>query len=99
MITLNNKKFAANEKEFTNSLFQSGGTCVGYYKAYKNVINLLDHNKVKVGIINKYGVLGKASQLDSGGWHYSYSDIPLIGEYDSYSDQANECYDIVSNLL
>lgn len=87
MITLNNVHFAANDKEFVNSLFNSGGTASGYYRAYKNVINLLDHNKIKIGVISKHGVLAIASKPKGlkGKWWYSYSDIPLIGAYASLS--------------
>ena len=42
MVTLNGKKFALNEQEFTNSLFESGGTCVGYYRVNRT---RLDNDK------------------------------------------------------
>ena len=45
MIVFNGVKFASNEKEFVNSLFDSDGTCYGYYKKLKKGIRLLDHNK------------------------------------------------------
>ena len=45
MITFNGNKFAKTESEFTNSLFESGGTCLGYYRKVKGGIKLLDHNK------------------------------------------------------
>lgn len=45
MLTINGKKYAKNEKEFINSLFESGGTCYGYYKQVKSGVKLLDHNK------------------------------------------------------
>ena len=90
MITLNGNKFAANDTEFTNSLFSSGGTCVGFYRAYKNTINLLDMQKVKVGVINKHGVLALASKLDNGKWWYSYGDIDLVGAYANYGDKRKD---------
>jgi len=92
MLTLNNTHFAANEEEFTDSLFSPNGTASGFYKAYKNVINLFDHNKIKVGIISKHGVLALATQPKclEGAWHYSYGDIPLIGRYASYTQQCDE---------
>jgi hypothetical protein len=90
MITLNGNKFAANDAEFTNSLFDTDGTCVGFYRAYKNTISLLDMQKVKVGVITKHGVLALASKLDNGQWWYSYGDIPLVGAYDKFSDKSND---------
>lgn len=79
MITLNDKKLARNEEEFINSLFETGGTCVGYYKPNKLSITILDHKKNKVGVINKFGVLCKATKQDKGYW-YSYGDITIIGK-------------------
>ena len=90
MITLNGNKFAANDTEFTNSLFESGTTCIGFYKAYKNTINLLDMQKTKIGVITKHKVLALATKLDNGKWRYSYGDIPLVGAYDKYSDKRSD---------
>jgi len=89
MITLNNKKFAANDKEFVDSIFTKQ-TCVGFYRAYKNVINLMDHQHNKIGVITKHKVLALATKLDTGKFRYSYGDIPLIGPYESYMNQCNE---------
>jgi hypothetical protein len=81
MIVLNGKKFARNDKEFTESLFKRGGSCVGFYKVNKRTISLLDMQKNKVGVIaNK--VVGLATKLDNGRWWYSYGDIPLLGNYE-----------------
>ena len=85
MIVLNGKKFAENETEFTDSLFEGGGTCVGYAKRLKRQIKITDHNKNIVGVINKHGVLCCATPLDNGKIWYSYADIDLIGKWD-YSD-------------
>ena len=91
MIILNGSKFAKNETEFTNSLFEAGGTCVGYYKRNKCSVTLSDHNKNKIGVINKYKVLCKATKQESSGkYWYSYGDIDLIGAYSSYSEQVLE---------
>jgi hypothetical protein len=53
MIVLNNEKFAENEKEFTDSLFVSGGTCVGYAKGLKRQIKLYDAQKNLIGIMKE----------------------------------------------
>lgn len=42
MITLNGKKYAANKKEFAESLF-TDQTCSGFYKVVKNGVRLSDH--------------------------------------------------------
>ena len=100
MLTLNNTHFAATEQDFTNSLFNSKGTASGYYRAYKNVITLLDHNKVKVGIISKHGVLALATQPASlkGKWWYSYGDIPLLGTIESHEQLGNDVTQALSLL-
>jgi len=98
MIILNNKKFASNEEEFINSLFEKEGTCVGYYKKNKSSITLQDHNKQKIGVINKHGVLCAASLLESGKWWYSFMTIKLIGEYKSYMQSVEEPTALIKNL-
>ena len=42
MITINGIKFAKNGKEFVNSLFESDGTCCGYYKRMERGVGLYD---------------------------------------------------------
>jgi len=95
MITLNGKKFAETESEFTDSLFDRGGTCVGYAKRNRKSVTLLDHNREKIGVINGHGVLCAARKLDSGKWWYSYADIPQVGKYESYSQEVKECRALV----
>ena len=89
MIILNGKKFAENEEEFINSLFQQGGTCVGYIKPYKKTIAILDHQKNKVGVITCNKVMARADKQNKGYW-YSYGDIDIVGRYDSYAQQCDE---------
>lgn len=89
MLILNGKKFAKNEDEFTSSLFETGGTCVGYYKANKKSITLKNMQKEKIGVINQYGCLLHASKQEKGYW-YSFMDIPEIGEYKNIVDQYDE---------
>jgi len=93
MITLNNKHFAENETEFTNSLFAPGGTCAGYAKRLKRHIKLYDHNKELIGVINKHGVLCRAIKTDNGYW-YSYGDIKQVGRWRSYLNQCDTIADL-----
>ena len=88
MLLINNKKFAKTEKEFTNSIFELGGTCVGYYKPNKKSIMLYDHNHNKIGVVcNK--VIAKATLTDLGGYWYNYSMPDLIGEYSTKQYNAD----------
>lgn len=45
MLTINGKQYAANDKEFTASLFNSGGTAYGFYKKRANGVLLMDMQK------------------------------------------------------
>ena len=96
MITLNGKKFAANKEEFASSLFESGGTCRGYYKAQVASIALFDPQMVKIGIINKCGVLAR---YDAETKFYSYGMPEGIGEYKSFMQQVEEPEEIFKSLL
>jgi len=91
MITLNNKKFAENKEEFMDSLFQAGGTCVGFAKRNKRSIKLFDHNHELIGCINKHKVLHNSTPLhhithdniDTGKFWHSYG-CPAIISKDSF---------------
>tara|TARA_R110000764_G_scaffold40882_10_gene91502 strand:+ start:380 stop:676 length:297 start_codon:yes stop_codon:yes gene_type:complete len=96
MIKLNGQQFALNNKEFINSLFNTGSTCVGYYKPLKNQIKLMDMQKVKVGVITKHKVLALATKRPEG-WWYSYGTIDLIGEYD-YGQQTRDIEQALKHL-
>jgi len=45
MLIINGKQYAANDKEFTASLFNSGGTAYGFYKKRANGVLLMDMQK------------------------------------------------------
>ena len=91
MIVLNGKKFAKNAKEFTDSLFQSGGTCVGYYKRTKGGnVRLYDQQHNLVGCVTTNKVLACATKLDNGKVWYSHADIDLVGRHESYQKRVEE---------
>lgn len=98
MITLNGKKFAANNNEFTLSLFDKTGTCVGYYKRMKNSVKLFDMQRNMIGVINKRGVLCCATKLDDGKYWYSYATIKIIGEYESYMQSVEDPKNIIRGI-
>ena len=95
MIVLNGVKFAKNNEEFNDSLFNSGGTCSGFYRVNKRSITLLDHNRIKIGVIGN-GLVAKATKLASGKWWYSYAAPDLIGEYKNLSVKYKEINDIMN---
>ena len=98
MITLNGQKFARNNREFTESLFSPGGTCVGYYKPMKRVIYLLDMHGERIGVINGEGVLAKATRQLDGRFWYSYATPTLVGEYASHAHELEECRAALAHL-
>ena len=97
MITLNNKKLAKNNKEFTNSLFSSKGTCIGYYKVNKKSVSIMNMQKEKVGVVTN-NVMAKATKQTNGKYWYSYGDIDIIGEYPKYS-KKNDDIKMVMGLI
>ena len=81
MIILNEKKFAESEEEFTNSLFQKGGTCHGFEKRYKRQIKIFNEQKEIIAVINKFGCICKATKQKDGKIWYSYGDTIIESEY------------------
>jgi len=91
MIQLNGKQFAANKAEFMSTLFQTGGTCVGFYRRTKNTVILEDHQNNRIGVINKHDVLCCATKQANGKYWYSFATIKQIGEFNSYMQGLDEC--------
>lgn len=75
MFTINGRKFARTEKEFTASLFDSTGTCTGYYKVLKGRIILSDGQKTpRVAIVNTDRVFAvTCHKLDNGNLRYMFA--------------------------
>lgn len=75
MLIINNVKFAKNDKEFTNSLFDKNGTCFGYYKKLKGRIHLMDmHKNVFAAVVcNSHDFKGIVNAVKlNGKMHYQY---------------------------
>ena len=108
MITFNGVKFAKNEKELTDSLFQSGGTCAGFYKVTKKGVQLMDLSKALIAFIvnNGYGerFLVSANRLDDGRVRYLFStchkiDRLLLLEELGYKGTIQECERIIKGVF
>jgi hypothetical protein len=87
MLILNGRKFARNDAEFTGSLFDPSGTCVGFYKPHKRQITLHNMQGEKIGCITSRGVLAAATKQSDGHYWYSYATIQEVGEFPSYMAQ------------
>ena len=76
MIIFNDKKYAANESEFTNSLFSTGGTCNGFYKRMKNGFRLFNLQNELIAFVRlsfEPMLMSATKQEDSKIW-YSYTN-------------------------
>ena len=107
MITFNGIKFAKNDKEFTNSLFNEGGTCEGFYKVTKRGVQLLDMQKNIIGFIVNNGYsqrfLVSATRLDGGRIHYMYGTSTQLDRFLnlkdlSYMGTIKECERIIEGV-
>lgn len=98
MININGKQFAKNDSEMIDTLFNGNATAIGFYKVGKNQINLMNHQKERIGVINRHGVLCKATKVDGGYW-YSLATIDEIGKFESYTKGVNELNKIKGELL
>jgi hypothetical protein len=105
MLNINGKKYAKNEKEFTESLFNSGGTCEGYYKETKrknyNFIKLYGQNR-KVFAYIKGGIegyiLGTATE---SGYMFGLceKDRKKLGVGEGYGEQIDFAESIINQLM
>ena len=75
MKIINGKKYAKNDKEFINTLFdKQGGTANGYYKETKSGLYLYDlQNKPRVFIRAKDGLTVSFSILENGRKRYMFA--------------------------
>ena len=90
MFTINGRTFAANDHEFTESLFTEGGTCVGYYKRDgRGGLHLMDHQKNRIGGIRHDGFLYRSSKKRGGYWHQPAAP-ELVGGINAPYRQTNE---------
>ena len=99
MIIFNGNKFAKNDKELTDSLFDSNGTCIGFYKKTKRGIQLMNMQKELMAFIvdNGYGerFVVSARRIKNK-IHYMYSTSSIEDKYlgldkIGYRQQIEEC--------
>lgn len=72
MIIIQGLKFAKNEKEFVNSLFEDGKTAYGYAKRFKHHIYLYDMQRNVFGVLVN-GILASAKKQPNGKIWHSYA--------------------------
>lgn len=94
MLTINGKKYAKNNKAFVGSLFDSGGTCAGFFKTLKGGIILMDmQGEVFAAIVHHTNFTGivSATRTSDGRCFYAQSASAAVaanlGVPTKYSDQ------------
>jgi hypothetical protein len=93
MITLYGKKYAKNEKEFTETLFQKDGTANGFYKKSNGGLVLIDIHGIERAFIRRDG-LGPVTVTRHGPSlrfqnAASLPDEEWLGAPQSYSEKTN----------
>ena len=80
MLIINGLKYAKTDKEFTESLFQSDGTCSGFYKfsEAKGQIRLYDQHKKIFSLLIcnwKQGIFAVSATINEDGKEYYFYGI------------------------
>lgn len=96
MLTINGRKFAKNDAEFTESLFVPGGTCAGFYKRTAKGVYLYDMRRELIGFMrsdSRFTGLVTAYKAESGRTRYMFaacSTLEKLVGFDtlSYSEQS-----------
>jgi len=77
---LTRTEFKLNGKLFADEL-ELTPEAIGFFRRRGRSIELFNRSAELIGLINREGVLCKATKLDDGRTWYSYGDIDGIGEY------------------
>ena len=73
MLTINGKRYARTDAEFQASLFNSAGTCAGFYTVLKNAVLLEDMQRnVFAAIVVNNGFSGIVSAMRLDGKIYYF---------------------------
>lgn len=78
---LTRTEFELNGKLFADEL-ELTPEAIGFFRRRGRSIELFNRSAELIGLINREGVLCKATKLDDGRMWYSYGDIDGIGKYD-----------------
>lgn len=94
MLAINSLKFVRTKKEFTESLFQPGGTAYGFYRPLKGRVLLMNmQGEIFAAIIchDKFKGIVNAGRLKNGSVFYQYGlsdkNKALLGLPEKYSEQ------------
>lgn len=91
MLTLNGKRFTSGKRAVVDTLFQDGGTAVGWYKRNANGVLLYNLKGERIGGINAHGVLYRSTKIDGRYWHQP-AEPSEVGQYASYRQRVEESH-------
>lgn len=74
MITLNGATFSAGRRNLTPMM-------QGFYRRYTRSLVLFDRTGERIGVINRHGVLCRATRMGDGRYWYSYGDVDGVGRF------------------
>jgi hypothetical protein len=98
MLLFNGKMFAKNNKEMVDSLFVSGGTCIGFYKATKTGFKLFNlQHELFAFVSPSKGIVVTANTQSDGKARYMFSTCRYTEQYlglpESYMATCKACED------
>ena len=89
-IHLNGKTFTRGKPAMVDTLFNLGGTASGFYRVQNGAVMFFDPQGAPIAVINRAGVFGSATRLDTGRIWYSFATPRIIGEWESYKDGVEQ---------
>lgn len=89
-IKLNGKTFTRGKAAMIETLFEPGNTASGFYRVRNGAVMFFDPQGAPIAVINRAGVFGSATRLDSGRIWYSFATPRIIGEWESYKDGVEQ---------
>ena len=105
MIIFNGKKYAKNNDEFLNSLFEAGGTCNGFYKKLKKGIRIFNmQHELMAFIVNngyneRFVVSARLTDTNKPRYLFSLTDsdecylgLDKVG----YREKIEECERVIN---
>ena len=105
MIEINGTKFAKNDREFTDTLFNSSGTAYGFYKQLKGRTIFMDHQRKPFAALvkNKNGtfLVNCAKINDKYFYQYDLGDMyaPIFGLPDGYAASLEYVSNLADNYV
>jgi hypothetical protein len=103
MLTLFDRTYAKNDAEFIGSLFNTGGTCNGYYAVKSSGIYLSDMQGKRRAFIRRDGLGPVSIHSVNGRTRYMFAvctqDEGWLNVPDSYSEQVEGARELACSVF